>query len=122
MKWKFIYHNTDRYLEVTTEGIADKNGSLDMAKEVTKKMRQNKILKVLIDHSRLEGVTGEIIDIYDRPKIFSIIGMLFKIKIAEIILPEHKNHFNFLETVCINRGYIFSIFQDKKSALEWLLK
>jgi hypothetical protein len=122
MKWEFVLHENEKYLEVITEEVADKKSSLGMAKEISIKMRQNRVLKVLIDHSHLEGVTGEIIDIYNRPKLFSIIGMMLNIKIAEIIRPEHVNHFRFLETVFINNGFTIVIYQDRKPALEWLLK
>ena len=50
------------------------------------------------------------------------IGTIEGIMVAEVVKPEHKEFFNFLETVCVNRGYSFSIFEDRKSALEWLLK
>ena len=42
--------------------------------------------------------------------------------VAEVVKPEHREFFNFLETVCVNRGFIFSIFHDQKAALEWLLE
>jgi hypothetical protein len=120
MRWEIVFHSAEKYLEVITEGMADKEGSLGMAKEITEKMREKKILKVLIDHSKLEGVTGEITDIYYRPKILKLIGTMLNIKIAEIIRPEHYAHFRFFETVCINNGYKLSIFQDRKQAVEWL--
>ena len=60
-------------------------------------------------------------DIYDRPRLFRLIEVLLGIKVAEIINPDHIEHFRFLETVCVNRGFIFSIFYDKQTALDWLL-
>lgn len=47
--------------------------------------------------------------------------MILRIKIAEIINPAHIDHFKFFETVCVNRGFKFSVFYERKNGLEWLL-
>ncbi len=121
MQWDVIIHDDLQYAEIITSGIADKEGSLSMAQHIAETMKRQRITKVLVDHSKIESVSGTITDIYDRPKVFRIIGVLLRIKIAEIVRSEHEPHFRFLETVCINRGYKFSIFQDRKTALKWLL-
>jgi hypothetical protein len=92
-----------------------------MAKEIAHKMKANRVTRALIDHRNLVGVIGDISDIYNRPKLFRIIGVILRVKIAELIRPEHKEHFQFLETVCFNRGYRVSVFQEKEKALSWLL-
>ena len=121
MKWKILINDKDNYIEVITSGIADRDGSLNMAKAITHKMQTHRIIKALIDHRNIESVIGNIADVYQRPKIFQLIGIILRIKIAEIIKPEHLEHFLFLETVCHNHGYQLSIFQDKDKALAWLL-
>ena len=83
---------------------------------------QKKDKKVLIDHRNIGTVSGRTLEVYDRPVEFKEIGVITGIKIAEIVKPEHKQFFTFLETVCVNRGHMFSIFDDQKSALEWLLQ
>jgi hypothetical protein len=120
MEWKITIHQEDKFIEVVTKGVADKDGSLEMAKEIAKVMRANRYTKAIIDHRAIEKVSGEIIDIYDRPKLFRMIGIVLGIKIAEVINPEHLAHFRFFETVCINRGYRFSIFYERAEALRWL--
>jgi hypothetical protein len=122
MEWKIVINDEDRYVEVTTSGIADKDGSLDMAKAITHTMRTNRITKALLDHRNVVSVMGDTVDIYDRPKLFRIIGVILRIKIVEIIKPEHLEHFKFFETVCVNQGYQISVFQDKEKALAWLLE
>jgi hypothetical protein len=121
MEWNIVVHDEDRYVEVITNGIADRDGSLNMAKAIMHTMRIHRITKALIDHRNVESVVGNTTDIYNRPKVFQIIGAILGIKIAEIIKPEHVGHFRFFETVCINQGYQFSIFSDKDKALAWLL-
>lgn len=120
MEWKISLHAENRYIEIVTSGIADKDGSLNMAKTISTTLRQYKYTRVLVDHRGIESVSGDTVDIYDRPKLFRIIGVMLGIKIAEIIKPEYVEHFRFLETVCLNRGYRFSIFYDSQSALDWL--
>jgi hypothetical protein len=119
MEWEITVH--ENYVEVVTRGIADGKSSLKMAQEITHVMRNHRTTKALIDHHGLEAVTGHIVEIYERPRIFKIIGVLWGIKIAEVVKPEHEEHFKFLETVCINQGFRFSIFHEKDPALTWLL-
>jgi hypothetical protein len=122
VEWKIVIHDAPKYVEVITSGIADTDGSLNMAKAISHTMRTHRITKALVDHSNVESVAGNITDIYDRPKLFRFIGTILRIKIAEVIKPEHLQHFKFFETVCTNRGYQVSIFQDKEKALSWLLE
>jgi len=119
MEWKFINHQ--HYIEISTNGIADKDSSIAMAKAITAEMRRYKIKRVVIDHGNLNSVTGSVIDIYDRPKILRIIGAILGIRIAEIIKPEHREHFKFLETVCVNQGFEFQLFGERDQAIRWLL-
>jgi len=111
-----------RYAAVVTSGTADNIGSLAMVKAITTVLGKTKIKRVLIDHRNISKVSGGIVDAYNRPKEFEGIGVPQDIKVAEVVRPEHRKFFDFLETVCVNRGYDFSIFEDEKGALEWLLK
>lgn len=122
MEWEIRMHHEEKYMEVITTGVADKDSSLNMAKIIKETMQQHRITKALIDHRNIEKVSGEIIEIYDRPKLFTIIGVIFDVKIAEIIKPDHVKHFRFFETVCLNQGFKVSIFQEPSPALEWLLR
>ena len=121
MEWNIVIHEKIGYVEVITRGIADTDGSMNMARAIAYTMRTHRMTKVLIDHGNIEGVAGTTIDIYDRPTMFILIGILLSIKIAEIINPEQWEHFQFFETVCRNRGYQLSVFEDKDKALKWLL-
>ena len=122
MEWIITLNEENQYVEVVTSGVADRDGSIDMAKAITIAMSKNRIKKALIDHRDINSVSGGIVEIYNRPKGFEEIGASQGIMVAEVVKPEHKEFFNFLETVCVNRGYLFSIFENRNSALEWLLK
>lgn len=121
MEWTITLNEESQYAEIVTSGIADRDGSLAMAKAISIALSKTKIKKMLIDHRNISTVSGSTTEIYSRPKEFKEIGVIQDIKVAEVVKPEHKAFFNFLETVCVNRAYRFSIFDDRKSALEWLL-
>ncbi len=122
MEYEISIYNEEKYVEIVTKGVADKDGSLSMAKIIKETMQQHRMTRALIDHRNIESVSGETMEIYNRPRLFRIMGIVLNIKIAEIIKPDHVKHFRFFETVCINQGIRISIFQEKTPALEWLLK
>lgn len=122
MEWEIHRDPEGKYLEVVTRGVADQEGSLNMAKAITETMRQQRLTRVLIDHRQIESVSGGTLEIFKRPPVLSLIGIILGVKIAEIIKPEHLAHFSFFETVCLNQGFRISIFQEKAPALEWLLQ
>jgi hypothetical protein len=122
MEWKIVLHDDPKYAEVITSGVADKEGSLGMAKAIIEIMNKNRITKALIDHGNLDKFEGENIDIVRRPAIMKIFGAILKIRIAEIIRPEHKEKFEFLETVFLSQGFKFQIFQEREEAEKWLFE
>ncbi|MFC1569452.1 hypothetical protein ACFL4L_04395 [bacterium] len=122
MKWTITVNEENQYIEIVTSGVADRKGSLDMAKAISVTMSKKHIKKTLIDHRNIISIFGGTAEVYQRPKEFKGIGVIHQVKIAEIVKPEHHEFFNFLENVCVNRGFEFSVFNDRESALEWLLK
>jgi hypothetical protein len=121
MEWDITTHKNYNYIEIVTKGVADNNDSMEMAKIIADTMRHGRITRALIDHRNITGVSGSTLNIVDRPKLFRLIGLLFGIKLAAIINPDHAEHFKFLETVCMNQGYTYSVFYDKTKGLNWLL-
>lgn len=122
MEWTITLNEENFYAEIVTSGVADREGSLEMVKAISSALSKTQILKILIDHRNISRVSGRAVDIYNRPMEFMDVGVIQGIKVAEVVKPEHKEFFHFFETVCVNRGYLFSIFDNKKSALEWLIK
>jgi hypothetical protein len=120
MEWTITFH--DQYAEVITTGIADGQSTQEMAKAMTIEIAKNKRNKVLMDHSKIEGVVGNISEVYKRQEEFRGFGIPDPIKIAEIVKRSHMHFFTFLRTVLRNRGFNVEIFFDKESALTWLLE
>lgn len=121
MEWTITLDEENRYAEIITSGIADKDGSLEMAKAIASTLQNNKWRKILIDHRNISAVKGSTIEVYNRPEQLKAMGVIYSVLIAVVVRPEHSDFFTFLETVCVNRGFSFSIFFDRKLALEWLL-
>lgn len=120
MKWEIIIDLEKQYAEVVTQGIADRDGSLEMVKALGRAIEGKAIKRVLIDHRNIESIIGDTLEVYNRPKKFKEMGVAYSQKIAEVVKPEHFDFFSFLQLVCMNRGFRFSIFHDKESAVDWL--
>jgi hypothetical protein len=121
MEWDITVHAQEGYVEILTSGFADADGSLGMARALMEKMRELKIRRALIDHRNITGVSGGAGDMYFRPRKIKTNDAEFRVKIAEIVKPEHQKHFHFLETVCRNQGFLLAVFPEREPALEWLL-
>lgn len=122
MEWTITINEEERYAEVITNGVADKDGSWAMVEAISTALSSTAINNLLIDHTHISKVTGRIVDVYHRPDELKKIGASYKIRVAEVVKPEHKEFFDFLETVCVNKGFSFSVFNDKNAALKWLME
>jgi len=122
MEWTTSFLPEQRIVVIKTQGVADEASTFEMSKSIPKAMAEHRTLRCLIDHSNIQSVSGDVSEIYNRPKKFLKIGIPFKIKIAEVVLPVYKAHFDFLEIVWRNRGFDFRVFYDQESAIQWLTK
>jgi hypothetical protein len=121
MEWTVFLLTDQPVVVIQTSGVADDASSVEMAKSISKTMAKYKVTRCLIDHSGLSSVSGGT-GVYYRPNFLFRLGIPIKLKIAEVVLPAHKDHFAFLETVCRNRGINFSVFNDRETAIQWLIK
>ena len=121
MEWKFIVHAEDGYVEAVSRGVADSDGSLEMAKALGETMRANRISKALIDHRNVDYIIANTAGFNNRPSVLPAAAVPLKIKIAEIIRPEHSGHFKFLETIFDSLGYKLATFHETEKAMTWLL-
>jgi hypothetical protein len=122
VEWTISFLSDKKIVVIQTYGVADETSTVEMAKNISKTMAKHLALRCLIDHSAISSVSGGTVEMYYRPNVLIKIGVPFKIKIAEVVLPAHKKHFGFLETVFRNRGFDFRIFEDRESAIHWLTK
>jgi hypothetical protein len=120
MEWIISFLPEQQIVTIQTRGVADETSSLEMAKNILKTMQAHNARLCLIDHSALSAVSGKVVKIYNRPQELRGVGVPSNIKIAEVVLPAHEEHFGFLETVCRNKGFDFRIFNERESAMHWL--
>jgi hypothetical protein len=122
MECTISFLKDQRIVVIETSGVADGPGSFEMAKSISKAMATHMATRCLIDHTAITSISGSMSDVYYRPQRVFKFSIPFKIKIAEVVLPAHKQHFDFLETVFRNRGFDFSVFDDRESAIQWLMR
>lgn len=120
MEWTTSFLPDQQIVVIQTQGVADDASSLEMAKSIIKTMREHNATLCLIDHSALRSVSGKVVETYYRPQELRGVGVPSNVRVAEVVLPAHKAHFDFLETVCRNNGLNFRIFNDQETAIHWL--
>jgi hypothetical protein len=91
-----------------------------MVKNIMLAMKEHKSLRCLLDHTEIRFVSGKTIEVFNRPEEIKKTGMPLNVRLAAVIPEIYTEHFNFLETVCKNRGISYRIFTNCKSATNWL--
>jgi hypothetical protein len=122
MEWTITYLPEQQIVVFKTEGLADGKSSFEMVNIVAKTMAEYKAIRCLIDHTSLHSVSIRPEDIYSRPQEIRRIGIPPELKIAAIVLPSQREHLWFLETVFRNRNIQYSLFNDRESAIQWLIE
>lgn len=122
MEWEIFIHHDKKFIEVITRGSADKRGSMAMALALSESMRRHRFTRALIDHRNIAGVSGDVFDVYERPRLLRLIGLILGIRIAAVTDERFAEHFKFLETVSMNQGFHYMAFVDSRNAMEWLLR
>jgi hypothetical protein len=121
MEWTISLLSESQVLLVETKGQADESGSFQMSRVISKAMREHRVTRCLIDHSAISSFSGDAIKMYHRSKELHKSGTIpYQVKIAEVVHPNHRANFDFLETVFRNNGFDFSAFDDRESAIRWL--
>lgn len=83
--------------EVTTSGVADKAGSLAMVEAIAETLDEAGIKRVLVDHRNITGVSGATTEVYARLHELAALRVPRDVKVAEVVRPEHRGFFDFLE-------------------------
>lgn len=120
MEWTLSYQPEHHLILVQTHGTADEAGSLAMSVAIKSLAEQHQVHDCLIDHRQLDGVAGNVFDVYDHPQKLQERGIRAQFRIAEVARPEHLEFFRFMETVFRNRGIDFMVFTDEAAARRWL--
>jgi hypothetical protein len=120
MEVNITYVPEDQMVIVKTFGDADAQSSGEMIKSIFMTMQKHKCFRCLLDHTEIHFVSGKTLEVFNRPEQMKNTGMPLNVKLAAVIPPLYKDHFCFLETVCLNRGISYRVFENRNSAINWL--
>ncbi len=99
-------------------GLEDLKGTVRGAADL---LARNKARRVLLDCS--EAILDvKVLDVFYLPEWYQKTGFPASAKIA-LVLPRTRQSsrmFEFYETVCRNKGYTCKLFQNQRSAEQWL--
>lgn len=120
MEFNISYNEEDQIVVVKTHGDADAKSSSEMVQNIMMAMKEHRSLRCLLDHTEIHFVTGKTIEVFNRPDVIKNTGMPLNVRLAAVIPESYREHFDFLETVCNNRGISYRVFANGKSATNWL--
>ena len=122
MEVAISYLPEDQIVVVKTHGDADAKSSSEMVQSIMLAMKEHRSIRCLLDHTEINFISGKTIEVFNRAEEIKNTGMPLNVKLAAVIPEKFKDHFRFLETVCVNRGISFQVFNQKESAVNWLKK
>ena len=120
MEATISYIPEDQIVIVKTHGDADVKSTSEMVKSIMTAMKEHHSVRCLLDHTEIHFNLGKTIEVFNRPEEIKNSGMPLTVKLAAVIPDHYKEHFNFLETVCTNRGIHYRVFEKSASAINWL--
>jgi hypothetical protein len=84
--------------------------------------KKHRTRRVLIDDSELRS-TLSTMEIYAMPGLYEVADANRRSKWALILPPEGpiRDDVNFYVTRCLNRGWYLKTFEDRQTAIDWLL-
>ena len=114
------FEPTEDYLYAKTTGVRSRETVASMTMEVFEEALSRGLSLVLVDVRKLEGRLGALDSYFVVTDVFQKIRGKGIHKAA--ILDTHVATIRewFLELVARNRGFNFRIFDDRRSAAEWL--
>jgi hypothetical protein len=120
MEVNISYLPDDHIVIVKTHGEADAKSSHEMVQSIFQSMKEHRSIRCLLDHTEISFVSGKTLDVFKRPDEIKNTGMPLNVKLAAVIPEKYRDHFDFLETVCNNRGISYRVFGNELSAINWL--
>jgi len=119
MRWEFLYHPQQQYLEAKVSGELTDEGLTRMASErwvILQKLGWHKILFNFMDAVNSLGI----FEIYARPEKTEGVGIPRVNHTAAWVPTGELDKYGFMETVYRNRGYDLRIFATREEAIRYL--
>ncbi len=125
MSWTVEYDDTLQIVVITYVGKSSGKDFKEAAKKRIAVAKALDSIRTLIDASKLYTDESTTVDVYNIVKnTYEKLGNRgdWKIAITTPESPTARRQVYFYETVCINRGWRVKEFEERKEAIEWLLK
>lgn len=123
-----IRYDADKSLITTQfEGVVNFDELREVALQVMRLAQEKESFRILSDFRAITAFDTSTLELLELPDvvtgILETIGMkAINLRRAIVKYSTAADDFRFLETVMLNRGHNFRIFQDIDEALAWLLK
>ena len=120
MEWRFEHLIGGRVLRVTTRGIMDLDGRIEMMKALLAEATKIGARLFLVDHREVT-VRLTTLDIYNLPQINARLGLRGDERAAIVYAPHQKADASFYEARARNSGFTHRAFNNEHEAMRWLL-
>ena len=120
IEWRFEHLIGGRVLRVTTRGIMDLDGRIEMMKALLAEATKIGARLFLVDHREVT-VRLTTLDIYNLPQINARLGLRADERAAIVYAPHQKADASFYETRARNSGFTHRAFNNEHEAMRWLL-
>ncbi len=121
MPWSVDYDEEHGFVEIEYSGSTTGDDLRMATREAIALSEQHGALKCIVDCTYQEK-TGDVLDLYEFPKIYEGAGLSRAIQLA-LLMPlatELHEFAEFYENVCVNRGWQVRTFRSREQAFEWL--
>ena len=120
MKREFEYLADQDIVLLKTSGPYKFDTEIETVIKAVAKLKEHNCIRLLVDH-RQADVSSDFLDIHGRPKVYNGLEVDRLIS-AAYVFAELNDDIRFYEDVCRNRGWNVRVFDDYKTAVDWLLK
>jgi len=123
MPWHASIHPELPVIETFYSGVITQSELTEAVMENISLVNEHGIFRLLGDCTALEG-GHSIFDLYYLVDTVISAGIPGNLKEAVILpsLQASAEKVKFWETACLNRGFKVRLFQDRASALDWLME
>jgi len=122
MHWDIEYLEEFRTIHIRYSGTSNAEHFKRSFEECVSLAGKYKVNRFLVDTTEYTPALSAA-DIYGFPKAYAQLLVERQTRFA-VIQPENpvtRKNLAFFETVCRNSGYLVKLFEDKESAMAWLI-
>ena len=122
MPWRVAFEPTGHYVETTFAGLLTPDELKAAVMATLHECQSRNVPLLLADCSTLEG-GHSIVDLYEMASAVAASAVVGHLREA-VLVPASAvaaDSVHFWETAAGNRGLTVQLFQDRESALSWLL-